>query len=93
MQVVDRQKFARNGRYLVRIWVWDALYSGSPGTQTFSLVTGTMQNELMPDHAIDVVTDEYGKIELDVTIAGAASRYAHAVVIAEISVSSVATWA
>jgi hypothetical protein len=92
IQVTNRQKYPRNGRYLVQVWSWDGLYTGTPGAQLFTLITGSVGYEFAPDNLVQYITDEHGKIELDITIVGAATRYVHAVVLGEIHPSAAAAW-
>lgn len=90
IQVVDRQRFNRPGRYLVRVWVWSGEFTGSGGAQTLSVATGTLQAAVTANECVDVITTGAGTAAVDVTIVGAANRTAHAVVIDEIQTSTAA---
>jgi hypothetical protein len=85
VQVVDR-----SGRAITKsLWTLMVMFGtnarGLPsGTQTVTLVTGTLIQTISTHQCVMVATDEYGKAEFDVEVTGAGTRYVTGVVLGEI---------
>lgn len=82
-------------RQLVRVWLATADFGAPSATDnTVAVVTGTQIRELTANADYEIMSDANGVASINVTIAGAASRYAIAVVSGHPPVSSgEITWA
>lgn len=86
LQVVDRlgNPWARvgGGRWLVFVYISPTEHGDPSATgNTVAFVTGTVVQTIVAHSTYLVLTDADGLIELDVTVAGAAVRVAHAMVV------------
>lgn len=80
MQVRDRLEVPWAGRWLVWVII-TATENGDPvATQTVTFNSGTVLETVLVDGVWRVITTTAGLIEMDVTIAGAATRYVHTIV-------------
>lgn len=93
LEVVNRLDRPRPGRWLVLVWLAETAYGAPGGTQTTSFNAGTVVEELAADQAWVVLTDADGAVELDVTVAGAATRHLHHLVLGPVPTPLSATWA
>lgn len=82
IQVTDRRRRPIIGPAVVHFWISD-LASGVPGgAQTVAFVTGTLLDTFDPNVRFNVLTDDTGLIEIDITVAGSGSRDVYAAVLA-----------
>lgn len=93
IQVRNRARNPVAGVHLVRIWISASEHGAPGGTQTLSLVTGTLFQTIASNQAVEILTDSTGKLVLDVTVTGAATRHIEAVVIGEPDGSGEIAWA
>lgn len=81
-------------RQKVRLWISTTAY-GAPSAagNTVSVATGTTLETVVANADYEVVCDADGKVEVDITISGAASRYVMAEVDGRVYASDEITWA
>ncbi len=91
-QVCNRQRYDIKGRYVVRVWFSSTEYGGPTSGLTLAIATGTLSQTITANQYLEVITSSAGLIEIDATIVGAATRYAHAVVVGEIEASAAVAW-
>lgn len=92
LQVQSRRGRARSGRFVVLVWVTTADGGGPGGAQTVATVAGTVLVTITANQAWQMLTDSSGKIQLDVTIAGAATRYLGYAVLGRGQQSAAVAW-
>ena len=94
LQVIDRVKREWKDRFLIEVWL-QATATGAPSAtgNTVAWVTGTVTETVLPNAHWRVITTVDGLASLDVTIAGAATRYVGFVIGSIVQVSSAITWA
>lgn len=80
IQLVNRRREAIKARVPITVLI-ATTQSGTPtNSQTASVNAGTLYATYTTNAALLILTDADGKIELDVTVAGAATRWVTAVV-------------
>ncbi len=94
IECTDRHGYKRPARYLVRVWI-SATSLGVPGgSQTISLVTGTLIQTVSANVALVIASDANGAIVFDLDAgAGAQTRYVSATIIGEAAESAALTYA
>ena len=82
-------------RQKVRVWISDADYGAPDDTgNTVTVETGTaMGNNDVANEDYEIISDASGTVKIDITIAGAASRYVMAEIDGVIYSSGELTWA
>lgn len=84
LQAVDRQQFDRPGIYRVAVTISETPYGPPGGTQSVSIVTGTLLRTIEADRELEILTNTRGLIELDIDAgSGAQVRHVHAAIIGE----------
>jgi len=91
-QVVNRQRAAIPGRYLVRVWFSTGLYAAPAAGLTLAVATGTLERTLTANQELEIITNTAGLVEVNATIVGAATYYAHALGPWPIEASAAAAW-
>jgi hypothetical protein len=80
IQIVNRRREAMAGRFPVDVLI-ATTQSGTPSnSQTTAVVAGTLGDTYINNAWLKLLTDADGKIQLDVTIAGAATRWVTAAI-------------
>lgn len=80
IQLVNRRREAISARVPITVLIATS-QSGTPSnSQTTSVAAGTLLDTYITNAALLALTDADGKIQLDVTVAGAATRWVTAVV-------------
>lgn len=80
-------------RLLIRLWVATSDFGAPNATgNTYALVTGTAYATETANAAYKVISDANGKVEFDLTIAGAATRYVMAEIDGWIYSSAALNW-
>lgn len=93
LQVESRRGRARSGRFVVAVWMSTTDGGGPSGAQTVATVAGTVLVTITANQSWLFMTDASGKIQLDVMIAGAATRYLGYAVLGRGQQSAAAAWA
>jgi hypothetical protein len=94
IQVVDRLREPWKARWRVLVKIGTAADGDPAGTQTVSVATGTLLQTIAADQLLMVLSTPNGLIEVDVTIAGAETRYLAAEVVGKFDTETGAiTWA
>ncbi len=96
LQVVDRpgkEWGPAAGRWLLFVYL-SATPHGAPSAtgNTVAWSTGTVLETVLPNGAYRVITNSQGVAVMDVTIAGAATRYPHTHVLGLFEPGSAGTW-
>lgn len=81
LQVIDRQKRDWPGRWLVLVYIATAAAGAPGGTQTTAVPTGSTVQAITANTTLLVLTDSTGLAEIDITVAGAATRYVYTTVL------------
>ena len=93
-QVVDRQRVNRPGRYQMVVHISTTSFGAPSNGQTVAAVSGTtIEQTIAANQSYLLLTDANGLARLDVTIAGAATRYFRASCGGETQESDPITWA
>ncbi|HAU38852.1 MAG TPA: hypothetical protein DCX07_14190 [Phycisphaerales bacterium] len=92
VQVKDANGNDLAGRFRVRVWESDAEYGAPAAAGTWALVTGGGYDEESADCAYLYVSDATGKVEVDVTIVGAFTKYFMAEINGVIASSGAVEW-
>lgn len=92
VQVVDRIFKPWNGLWLVELYLSTTATGAPGGTQTVSFTAGNVLETIRPTQHWRVCTDTLGKLVLDVTIVGAASRYVLGSVLGKYRASREIAW-
>lgn len=83
-----------SGRFLIRVWIDDSEYAPPDSAgNTVSIDTGTIYETETANAAYKIITGTDGKIEVGITISGAASRYIMAEIDGRIYSSGEVIWA
>lgn len=81
-------------RQAVRVWISESDYGAPSATgNTVTIAAGTTLRTITANADYEVISDAAGKVDVDITISGAASRYVMAEVDGRIYSSGEVTWA
>jgi len=94
IQCVDANDTNLSGRHLVRVWIATSDYGAPDATgNTVSVDTGTTYETETANAAYKIISDATGKVDVGITISGAATRYIMAEIDGRIYSSGQVDWA
>jgi len=92
ISVCNRKNARVTGAFVLRVIVGTTDDAVPGGTQTVATVTGTNILNITANEVADILTDENGQVVLDITVAGAGTRYVSVVHGSEAFISQAVVW-
>lgn len=92
VQVRNRRNEALHRRYIVHIWIATSTTGAPQNAQVVGFVSGTLLETVLVNGEWRFETDANGQVIMDITIAGAATRYIRGFVLALADTSSKIDW-